>query len=778
MSDAPQFIRRVKSRGSRVREASPPPEEVQDSPTATPESVATKILKNKQKKAKPKSRLSFGTDDQESDGDVFKVKKSNLSRKLVLGSTPNSPSIPLPSTEQTSLSRSTGPTYTKAYLDELKASTPSTPANLPPDYNVDSDISMDASFDIDGAIIENVSEMSLDNLIPSESAINTAKEKRNRLKATGREDDYISLSLEKRDDMPRGPHPESRLMREEDEIGEGEDELAEYTGAQERIALGKEARKDEERKRRLGMVEMIEDADEQDEETLEWERAQIRRAAPVDDSGRGLQETKLTYKPAPIPVAAPIPTLSSAMSRLSSAMTSLTVSHASHTSALSSLAEERTALESKVVGLREQIEETEKKRGWFTAFREWVENVASFLDEKYPSLEKLEDEHVSLLSERYDMISKRRRLDDEDDVALFLGAPPPPPEPEQVDELGRTIPSQNNITAIRISRRSARANRKLLRRARNQARESEGEDGYSTDGSLPPTDADDFRIAIQKLEVRKEAVLADVRADDFRDPQLGLAKWFGEWRKAYEDIYVGAWGGLGLVAAWEFWSRLEMVGWDPIQDPSRGLDSFEWSIALHEYSRPHKAADMDLDDALEPEIGPGGDMVSSMVSQAVIPRLCKLIEKGALDPYCASHIRRMIDIAEQVEASVEQEGLRFQALLKSVSTVFRTAVTSTHELLIPSLGPGNPGTPFDPEGLRARRRFLARRIKLLTNLLKWRKYTGERFGLGEIATSLIRECILPVAERGWDIGGEEIVRKIVADTPSELIPVEVTRRLH
>ena len=83
--------------------------------------------------------------------------------------------------------------------------------------------------------------------------------------------------MAKREDAPPGPHPESRLMREEDELGEGEDgrlsldfhitllttwvaEMAEYTGAQERIALGKKGRKDEERKRRMGMAEMIEDA--------------------------------------------------------------------------------------------------------------------------------------------------------------------------------------------------------------------------------------------------------------------------------------------------------------------------------------------------------------------------------------------------------------------------------------------------------------------------------------------------------------------------------------
>ena len=36
-------------------------------------------------------------------------------------------------------------------------------------------------------------------------------------------DEYISLSLTKRDDEYQGPHPESRLMREDDDLGEGDD---------------------------------------------------------------------------------------------------------------------------------------------------------------------------------------------------------------------------------------------------------------------------------------------------------------------------------------------------------------------------------------------------------------------------------------------------------------------------------------------------------------------------------------------------------------------------
>lgn len=61
--------------------------------------------------------------------------------------------------------------------------------------------------------------------IPSESSIKVAKEKRERLRKTQvtGEEDFISLSVTKRADEPQGPHPESRLVREEDELGEGDD---------------------------------------------------------------------------------------------------------------------------------------------------------------------------------------------------------------------------------------------------------------------------------------------------------------------------------------------------------------------------------------------------------------------------------------------------------------------------------------------------------------------------------------------------------------------------
>ena len=89
-----------------------------------------------------------------------------------------------------------------------------------------------------------------------------------------------------------------------------------------------------------------------------------------------------------------------------------------------SVADERAQLEIREKEMRDMIAKAEEKRSWFAAFRDWVESVATFLDEKvcsnvlslfavlmihqYPQLEKLEEEHVSLLQERYGMVSKRR----------------------------------------------------------------------------------------------------------------------------------------------------------------------------------------------------------------------------------------------------------------------------------------------------------------------------------------------------------------------------------
>ncbi|KAG6827182.1 hypothetical protein H0H92_012892 [Tricholoma furcatifolium] len=771
-SAAPVIFKRSKGKSAAQRTRQTDVEKgeensVQETGEESPSTLAAK-LKNKVKRAK-KSRLSFGGDDEEeSGGDVFQVKKSNLSRQLTLGTHPASLALNL---DKANISN-TGPTYDDAYLKELKASTPS--ARPPPaSDSYDADISMDVDEVANmQAALENNDALLDEAIIPTESSVKDAKERRERLRKTGAsgEEEFISLSVVRRANEPQGPHPTSRLVREEDELGEGDDEFSEYTSAQERIALGKKSRKLEASKRREAMKEMIADAEEEDEESAEWEQEQVRRGGHVTSASRAStpSKAKQVYKPTPIPFATPIPALGSAMTRLTEQLTKLTTSHASNTSALNSLAKERADIDEREVEMREMVGRAEEKRAWFESFREWLEGVAGFLDEKYPLLEKLEDEHVSLLQERSELINARRRLDDEDDLCTIYGPlPPTSSEPEKEETAYRLTPTE---------RREARARRHAAR----PPKKTEEEEGYSTDGSLPPSDNSAYSSAIKSLGTRTKEVLADVRAAEFIDPSKG--RW-GAWREKYTESYVGAWGGLGVVSVWEFWARLECVGWDCIEE-TRSLDSFKWYDGLYSYSRPTE----DGDGMGNGELGPDGDLVASMTSTAVIPRLAAVIAAGAMDPYSNVHVRRVVHLSEEVEASVEAGNLKIQVrpfsgplgtelaeallqnLLKAIVTTFQTAVSDTEALLARFKAVRRGPPAFNPEAIPARRRFLARRVKLLRNMLRWRKHTGERFGIGALVTQLVEQCVLDVAETGWEVGGEDISRTVLTMLPDELIP--------
>ncbi|KAG8743383.1 hypothetical protein FRC12_015064 [Ceratobasidium sp. 428] len=261
MSDAPAPIfKRTKSRPTRARPPSPGPDNGANKEESSPGAMS--LMTKFKSKQKARAKLSFGQDEE--DGSEGTPKRQESGRKSKLA---NPAALRMPdSLEQASISRtSSGPVYDKAYLDELKAATLSAPTPATQDVEMTLDIE-----EADGAMVVD-NELDAGDVfdrrpteIPMSSAVLEAKKKRERMRVTGNtapSDDFISLSVTRRDDMEvdQGPHPESRLMREEDDLGEGDDDDAEYTGAQERIALGKKGRKEAERQRKAGMIEMIED---------------------------------------------------------------------------------------------------------------------------------------------------------------------------------------------------------------------------------------------------------------------------------------------------------------------------------------------------------------------------------------------------------------------------------------------------------------------------------------------------------------------------------------
>ncbi|KAL9112796.1 MAG: hypothetical protein Q9187_007721, partial [Circinaria calcarea] len=224
--------------------------------------------------SKPKKRsslrLSFGpgetsmVNDESATSEVFTPKKSNLSRQAIeknalrktLGTSLPSDSLPIRPIEER-------PSYSKGYLNELKSSTPSTPKRLnsPSDEEEASSNALDiaSKFGTDLFFQQNSS-------IPTDAEIKEKKERRARL---AKEQEFISLnsnptSDEDDDDdddsvtlRARKKEPETRLVRDDEDIAEGFDSFVEDG----RISLGKKAEREQKRRHQVEMREMIEEAE-------------------------------------------------------------------------------------------------------------------------------------------------------------------------------------------------------------------------------------------------------------------------------------------------------------------------------------------------------------------------------------------------------------------------------------------------------------------------------------------------------------------------------------
>lgn len=147
----------------------------------------------------------------------------------------------------------------------------------------------------------------------------------------------------------------------------------------------------------------------------------------------------------------------------------------------------------------------------------WTRRFALFLSAfplshlpQFPGLEKLEEEHISLLTERANMINTRREEDNEDDLVLIFGVPKGQQEEEVLDEFGRAVPSSSGPhSAVRERRRLARAQR--------------ASSGYETDSVLSTSTVSDFSNAISSLRLKlKNELFEDVKVKAFRDPKVGI----------------------------------------------------------------------------------------------------------------------------------------------------------------------------------------------------------------------------------------------------------------
>lgn len=287
------------------------------------------------KKKKPAaSRLSFGPGEIISgdaaealeDNEAFTPKKAALGRRVVevnaFRRTIPHQGLPVRGNDDDK----DRPTYSKDYLNELKSSTPTTPKDLVALHaTTEDDDGLDAS-EFEGAMVVDVEPSAA--IIPSEAEIREKKERRARL---AHEKDFISFNDNEGQDrrqislLPPKKKQDSRLIREDEDLGEGFDEFVDDG----RISLGKKQEREARRHRKKEMAAMIHQAEGSSDEESDDSEAERRAAYEVAQTRAGMDglhkhEEYVDSTAAQVPSKiTPLPALSECLERLQTTLSSM-----------------------------------------------------------------------------------------------------------------------------------------------------------------------------------------------------------------------------------------------------------------------------------------------------------------------------------------------------------------------------------------------------------------------------------------------------------------------
>ncbi|RFU77629.1 hypothetical protein TARUN_4622 [Trichoderma arundinaceum] len=324
---------------------------------------------SKQKKKIPRSKLSFGGDaGQEDDGlSSDRSRKTAMGQKVLENNTIKrgmaARGLPLP--VRSYQDDDDRPKYSREYLDELQSSTPNTPSDLSSlKANPDDEMDLDAS-ELEGALI-------VDSPIPSstgqpqttqiltEAEIREKKERRARL---AKEQDYLSMEDDDNGLSSRKKKDDSRLVAEDEDLGEGFDDYVEDGG----LSLGKRAEKERRKQERQKMAELINAAeghtsdsssDSDAERRIAYETAQTRAGLDGLKKPRKDLNEQLLQVP---PKITPLPSLAECLVQLQATLKSMENDINTKMATVTQLTRERDDIIKREAEVQAFLNETGKK---------------------------------------------------------------------------------------------------------------------------------------------------------------------------------------------------------------------------------------------------------------------------------------------------------------------------------------------------------------------------------------------------------------------------------
>ncbi|KAK5858522.1 hypothetical protein PBY51_002655 [Eleginops maclovinus] len=395
--------------------------------------------------------------------------------------------------------------------------------------------------------------------------------------------------------------------------------------------------------------------------------------------------------------------------RLQDRLSQMRAGHDANARRNAQIEEDLAASESAIQQLEGSSNNNSNQYKFLQEMRGYVGDLLECFSEKVPAVLELEAAMHQLLRQRASRLVQRRQDDIKDESSEFASLSSKAVMAPNLDSFGRDrAVYQENSRQRRIAEREARRTRRRQAREQNGKR-AEHKEGLSSDDEETSTDITSFTMERDRIIRECKKIFEDV-VEDFHSLDC-IKSHFEVWRREYADCYRDAYIGLCLPKLFNPLVRLQLITWNPLEAQCANFEYMLWfeSLLFYGFEEHSVLQRGDGDISLLPAI----------VEKVILSKLTVLAEQ-VWDPLSNSQTARLVGFIHRLMKSyptvLHGENRYTQELLKMI--VFRIRRTLDEDVFLP-LYPKNVlenknSSPY----LFYQRQFWSC-VKLLGNILQW-----------------------------------------------------------
>ena len=727
-------------------------DEDNENKSVEPEDQSSFKTEKSKKKEKPKQTLlSFGEElDEADDGEIFKVKKSSRSRRLMKQldqerKKKKSDEKMLVGFESSSMARSHEKDLEiktddlvvkiknagKIVLNGEEAITVSNNDHS----SEEEDEERGHKFQSRSAQSANMKFILQSGCIPDAAMIHAARKRRQKARELGH--DYIPVEEQ------RNEGTSSALIREDDQDQSDDEDNEERIN----MNVNLDALDKENRRQALLDAQMTNKkiSDEENAPDDEWEKQQIRKGVTSAQLTAN-QETVASYNSIGFGQTscssqllihdnnqAPLSpqliqcsdsfqnvtlTPEDVLAKIRERLTNIREIHRRHELNYEAVIEELDQSRKELAEGKAQTPEMAQRYKYYQELRGYINDLVECLNEKLPLITALETDWMDLHTERSNFLIERRRQDTRDQAEEVTNA--------ARGYIGRRGPEDD----ARIRRATEREGRRARRRRTRELASllHKHIDGMSSDDEITEQQNLVFRQNKAKIETELKEIFLDVE-DDFCTAEGILAK-FMDWKKCDLESYTEAYVSLCIPKIISPVVRLQLITWNPLVD-NTDFEKMKWYNSLifnrMNYNISEESLQRDPDDRL----------ITSVVEKIIIPKLTTIVQK-IWDPLSTSQSLRLIGLVNRLlkeYPSLNKSSKQVDEFFKAILDKMKSSIDN--EVFVPI---------FSKQIMEPRHQFFQRQfamaIKLLRNFLSWQNVIEDEALKNVALVSLLNRYLL------------------------------------